>query len=86
MISAAIEMRLTCHIVDRNRSSWTLRLIKRRTVPGQRMVKNVHDANKKLPIFIGGLAFSDKTNVKFEGKLITGTNALEQIPRIIRKK
>ena len=53
---------------------------------GQRMVKKVHDANKKLPIFIGGLAFSDKTNVKFEGKLITGTNALEQIPRIIRKK
>ena len=53
---------------------------------GQRMVKKIHEAYKKLPIFIGGLAFSEKTNFKFDGKLITDAHALEQIPRIIKKK
>ena len=53
---------------------------------GQRMVKKIHEAYKKLPIFIGGLAFSEKTKFKFAGKLITDTHALEQILRIIKKK
>ena len=53
---------------------------------GQRMVKKIHEAYKKLPIFIGGLAFTEKTNFKFDGKLITDAHALEQIPRIIKKK
>ena len=53
---------------------------------GQRMVKKIHETYKKLPIFIGGLAFSNKTNFKFDGKLITDAHALEQIPRIIRKR
>ena len=53
---------------------------------GQRMVKKIHETYKKLPIFIGGLAFSNKINFKFDGKLITGAHALEQIPRIIRKR
>lgn len=53
---------------------------------GQRMVKKIHETYKKLPIFIGGLAFSNKTNFKFDGKLITDVHALEQIPRIIRKR
>ena len=53
---------------------------------GQRMVKKIHEAYKKLPIFIGGQAFLEKTNFKFEGKLITDAHALEQIPRIIKKK
>ena len=53
---------------------------------GQRMVKKVHETYKKLPIFIGGLAFSEKTNFKFDGELITGRHSLEQIPRIIKKK
>ena len=53
---------------------------------GQRMVKKIHEAYKKLPIFIGGLAFSEKTKYKFDGKLITDAHALEQIPRIIKKK
>jgi methanogenic corrinoid protein MtbC1 len=53
---------------------------------GQRIVKKLHEAYKKLPIFIGGLAFSEKINFKFDGKLITDANALEQIPRIIKKK
>ena len=53
---------------------------------GQRMVKKIHEMYKKLPIFIGGLAFSEKTNFKFDGKLITDAHALEQIPRIIKKK
>ncbi|MDP6898074.1 MAG: cobalamin-dependent protein [Candidatus Nitrosopelagicus sp.] len=33
---------------------------------GQRMVKKIHETYKKLPIFIGGLAFSNKTNFKFD--------------------
>ncbi len=53
---------------------------------GQRMVKKIHESYKKLPIFIGGQAFSEKTNFKFDGKLITDAHALEQIPRIIKKK
>jgi len=53
---------------------------------GQRMVKKIHDTFKRLPIFIGGLAFTEKTNFKFEGKLITDAHSLEQIPRIIKKK
>ena len=53
---------------------------------GQRMVKKIHETYKKLPIFIGGLAFSEKTNFKFDGKLITDAHALEQIPRIIKMK
>ena len=53
---------------------------------GQRLVKKVHDEYKKLPIFIGGQAFSQKTNFRFEGKLITDAQMLEQMPRIIKKK
>ena len=53
---------------------------------GQRMVKKIHEAYKKLPIFIGGLAFSERNNFKFDGKLITDAFALEQIPRIIKNK
>ena len=49
-------------------------------------LENILDTYKKLPIFIGGLAFSNKTNFKFDGKLITDAHALEQIPRIIRKR
>ena len=52
---------------------------------GQRLVKKIHDEYKKLPIFIGGQAFSQKSNVKFDGKLISDAHALEQIPRIIKK-
>ena len=50
------------------------------------IVSAIHEAYKKLPIFIGGLAFTEKTNFKFDGKLITDAHALEQIPRIIKKK
>ena len=50
------------------------------------MVKKIHEQYKKLPIFIGGQAFVDKTNFKFDGKLITDAHVLEQIPRIIKKK
>jgi methanogenic corrinoid protein MtbC1 len=53
---------------------------------GQRMVKKIHDAHKRLPIYVGGLAFSEKSNFKFDGKLITDAHVLEQIPRIIKKK
>ena len=53
---------------------------------GQRLVKKIHNEYKKLPIFIGGQAFSQKTNFRFEGKLITDAHMLEQMPRIIKKK
>jgi hypothetical protein len=48
------------------------------------MIKKIHETYKKLPIFIGGLAFSKKTNFKFDGKLITEDYALEKIPKIIK--
>ena len=53
---------------------------------GQRMVKKIHEQYKKLPIFVGGQAFTEKANFKFDGKLITDAHSLEQIPRIIRKR
>jgi len=53
---------------------------------GQRLVEKIHDKYKKLPIFIGGQAFSQKTNFRFEGKLITDTHMLEQMPRMIKKR
>ena len=53
---------------------------------GQRLVKKIHEVYKKLPIFIGGLAFSEKTKFKFDGKLIIEGYALEQIPKIIKKQ
>ena len=53
---------------------------------GQRMVKKIHEAYKKLPIFIGGQAFSEKNNFRFDGELITDAHTLEQIPRIVKKK
>ena len=53
---------------------------------GQRMVKKIHEAYKKLPIFIGGLAFSEKKNFKFDGTLITNSNTLDQIPKMIKKR
>tara|TARA_B100001123_G_C15301380_1_gene1021163 strand:- start:390 stop:1256 length:867 start_codon:yes stop_codon:yes gene_type:complete len=53
---------------------------------GQRLVKKIHNEYKKLPIFIGGQAFSEKSNIKFDGKLISDAHALEQIPRIIKKE
>ena len=53
---------------------------------GQRLVKKIHEKYRKLPIFVGGQAFTDNINFKFDGKLITDAHVLEQIPRIIRKK
>ena len=53
---------------------------------GQRLVKKIHDAHKKMPVFIGGQAFTEKNNFKFDGTLITDGHALEQIPRIIKKR
>ena len=53
---------------------------------GQRMVKKIHECNKKLPIFVGGQAFAEKSNFKFDAQLITDVHALEQIPRILKKK
>ena len=52
---------------------------------GQRLVKKIHDAHKKMPVFIGGQAFTEKNNFKFSRwrTLITDGHALEQIPRII---
>jgi MerR family transcriptional regulator, light-induced transcriptional regulator len=52
---------------------------------GQRMVKKIHEKFNKLQIFIGGQAFSQKTNFKFDGKLIANAQMLEQIPRIIKR-
>ena len=53
---------------------------------GQRLVKKIHSAYKKLPIFIGGQAFLNNTRSKFDATLIENTRQLEQIPRILTKK
>lgn len=51
---------------------------------GQRMVKKIHGKFKKLKIFIGGQAFSQKSNFKFDGELVTDTRMLNQISRAIK--
>ena len=53
---------------------------------GQRMVKKIHGEFKKLKIFIGGQAFSQKSNFKFDGELITDVRMLNQISRAIKTK
>lgn len=53
---------------------------------GQRMVKKIHGKFKKLKIFIGGQAFSQKSNFKFDGELVTDTRMLNQISRAIKTK
>ena len=53
---------------------------------GQRLVKKIHEKFNSLQIFIGGQAFSQKTNFKFDGQLISNSQMLEQIPRIIKNK
>ncbi len=53
---------------------------------GQRLTKKIHNAYKKLPIFIGGQAFLNNTRLKFDAILIENTRQLEQIPRILTKK
>ena len=53
---------------------------------GQRLAKKIHNAYKKLPIFIGGQAFLNNTGSKFDATLIENTRQLEQIPRILTKK
>jgi len=53
---------------------------------GQRLAKKIHDAYKKLPIFVGGQAFLNNTRSKFDATLIENTRQLDQIPRILTKK
>jgi methanogenic corrinoid protein MtbC1 len=53
---------------------------------GQRLVKKIHESFKKLPIFIGGQAFLEKNNFKFDGELITDARTLEQISKILKNK
>ena len=52
---------------------------------GQRLVKKIHNRFNGLQIFIGGQAFSQKTNYKFQGDLIVNSQMLEQIPRMVKK-
>ena len=53
---------------------------------GQRLAKKIHDAYKKLPIFVGGQAFLNNTRSKFDATLIENTRQFDQIPRILTKK
>ena len=49
------------------------------------MVKKIHECNKKIPIFVGGQAFDDKSNFKFDAQLITDVHELEQIQSLQRQ-
>ncbi len=53
---------------------------------GQRLVSKIHKRFTKLPVFIGGQAFLAKNNLKFDGNLITDSQGLEHIHRIIKKR
>ena len=52
---------------------------------GQRLVKKIRNNYKKLPVFVGGQAFSTGNKSKFDAILIENTKQLEQIPRLLIK-
>jgi len=53
---------------------------------GQRLVSKVKERYSKLPIFIGGQAFSNGSRAKFNAIMIQSTKQLEQIPKVLAKK
>ena len=52
---------------------------------GQRLTKKIREYNKKIPIFVGGQAFTFGSKAKFDGEVITDIS-LSQISKVIRPK
>jgi len=52
---------------------------------GQRLTKKIREYNKKIPIFVGGQAFTSGSKAKFDGKVITDLS-LSQISKVVKPK
>jgi methanogenic corrinoid protein MtbC1 len=52
---------------------------------GQRLTKKIRSFNKKIPIFVGGQAFTDGSKAKFDATIITSNQSLMQLPKILKK-
>ena len=52
---------------------------------GQRLSKRIREYNKKIPIFVGGQAFTSDTKAKFDAKVIIDVS-LSQISKVIKPK
>ena len=52
---------------------------------GQRLIKKIREFNKKIPIFVGGQAFNDRTKGKFDASIIDSNHSLIKLPQILKK-
>ena len=52
---------------------------------GQRLTKKIREFNKRIPIFVGGQAFTHGSKAKFDATIITNNQALMQLPKILKK-
>ena len=52
-------------------------------LPG--LIKKIREFNKKIPIFVGGQAFNDRTKAKFDANIIDSNDSLIKLPRILQK-
>ena len=52
---------------------------------GQRLIKKIREFNKKIPIFVGGQAFNDRTKAKFDASIIDSNHSLIKLPQILKK-
>ena len=52
---------------------------------GQRLASKIKDYDKKIPIFVGGQAITEKTTAKFAGDKISNLG-LSQISKILKPK
>ena len=52
---------------------------------GQRLTKKIREFNKKIPVFVGGQAFTDGSKAKFDATIIDSNQSLVQLPKILKK-
>ena len=52
---------------------------------GSSYTKKIREYNKKIPIFVGGQAFTSGSKAKFDGVVLTDLS-LSQISKVVRPK
>ena len=50
---------------------------------GQRLAKKIHESFRKIPVFVGGQAFSKAGKPKFDAIMLDNNKQLEEIPKIL---
>ena len=52
---------------------------------GQRLTKKIRAFNKKIPVFVGGQAFTNGSKAKFDATIITNNQSLVQLSKNLKK-